>query len=153
MAKSPKEIKSFNTRLEQSTGFVMMNALNSWQSRLSQTFQDSYGVNVMDYQMLCHIEAYNNSQELLTQTTLTLLVGSDAMTVSKMLRLLDQRKYIKRKEHPVDTRAKTVELTDKGKKLLNELTTEVEKCDKEILGSSGTRNQLHQSLQQVLKNI
>lgn len=49
--------------------------------------------------------------------------------VSKVLRTLQAKKLIERREHGTDTRAKIVTLTANGKKTLQAALTKVEKMD------------------------
>jgi DNA-binding MarR family transcriptional regulator len=59
-----------------------------------------------------------NSAGSAKQSTLVELVDSDANTISAMLRRLQHRGLICREKHPVDLRANTVQLTEKGSQLL-----------------------------------
>ena len=59
-----------------------------------------------------------NSAGSAKQSTLVELVDSDANTISAMLRRLQHRGLIRREKHPVDLRANTVQLTEKGAQLL-----------------------------------
>jgi DNA-binding MarR family transcriptional regulator len=59
-----------------------------------------------------------NSAGSAKQSTLVELVDSDANTISAMLRRLQHRGLIRREKHPVDLRANTVQLTEKGSQLL-----------------------------------
>lgn len=62
-----------------------------------------------------------NSVGSAKQSTLVELVDSDANTISAMLRRLQHRGLIRREKHPVDLRANTVQLTEKGLNLLSVL--------------------------------
>ena len=59
-----------------------------------------------------------NSAGSAKQSTLVEMVDSDANTISAMLRRLQHRGLIRREKHPIDLRANTVELTEKGAQLL-----------------------------------
>ncbi len=64
-------------------------------------------------------------------TQITLARGSklDKMTVSKALKALIGRGWVKRHEHAHDTRAKAVRLTDKGRAMTGVLAPIVEGVD------------------------
>jgi DNA-binding MarR family transcriptional regulator len=57
----------------------------------------------------------------LTQRELVERISSDASTVRAMLVLLEKNGFVHRANHPVDSRAKSVELTSSGKKKLRQL--------------------------------
>ena len=59
-----------------------------------------------------------NSAGSAKQSTLVELVDSDANTISAMLKRLQHRGLIHRDQHPIDLRAKMVQLTEKGAQLL-----------------------------------
>jgi DNA-binding MarR family transcriptional regulator len=51
------------------------------------------------------------------------------MMVSKVLRTLEDKGFISRQEHPTDTRAKIITLTDSGAAVLQEALKVVEEAD------------------------
>ena len=75
----------------------------------------------------------------------------DKMTVSKSLKKLVALGYVNRIEHATDTRAKSVSLTDKGKKCVYKLVPVVEEIDNKFFGKSSNREQ--QSLIHILKKL
>lgn len=56
------------------------------------------------------------------------------MTVSKAFKKLATEGYVKRLEHKIDTRTKTIFLTKKGKELITKLIPIVEKIDEDFFG-------------------
>jgi DNA-binding MarR family transcriptional regulator len=62
------------------------------------------------------------------------LTNLDKMTVSNSIRLLASSGYLIREEHTVDTRAKSVNLTKKGKELVKKLVPIVEGIDAKFFG-------------------
>jgi DNA-binding MarR family transcriptional regulator len=59
----------------------------------------------------------------LTQRELARRMASDPSTVRAMLVLLEMRELVERSTHPTDSRARTVGLTAKGKRLFQRLWT------------------------------
>lgn len=57
------------------------------------------------------------------------------MTVSASLKKLASLNLVKRNEHSVDTRAKSVALTSKGRALTKKLVPLIEKIDKDFFDS------------------
>ena len=58
--------------------------------------------------------------------------------VSKVLRTLEEKKFITRHEHPADTRAKTIKLTPAGEAVLQKAIVCVETADMEFFHKFGT---------------
>jgi len=54
------------------------------------------------------------------------------MTTSQVLRTLQTKKLLQRQEHHTDTRAKTVALTEEGKKIIKQAVKTVEKFDNDF---------------------
>ena len=61
------------------------------------------------------------------------------MTTSTVLRTLQIKGLLKRQEHSTDTRAKSVALTDEGKKVIKQAVIAVEKFDEEFFSVLGTK--------------
>jgi DNA-binding MarR family transcriptional regulator len=61
------------------------------------------------------------------------------MTTSIVLRTLQQKGFLQRQEHLTDTRTKTVEFTDEGKKIIKKAVVTVEKFDAAFSHRSETR--------------
>ncbi len=62
-------------------------------------------------------------QDGITQQELVRRASSDANTIRAMLVLLEERGLIAREPHPTDRRARSVSLTRKGRRTLDELWT------------------------------
>lgn len=64
-----------------------------------------------------------------TQVDIANQGNADRMMVSKVLRTLEEKKFISRQEHPTDTRAKVIKLTGEGGKVLQKALTAIEEAD------------------------
>ena len=71
----------------------------------------------------------SRDHDQVTQVDIANQGNSDRMMVSKVLRTLEAKKFISRQEHPSDTRAKVIKLTDTGAKVLQTALTTVETAD------------------------
>jgi DNA-binding MarR family transcriptional regulator len=61
------------------------------------------------------------------------------MTTSTVLRTLQQKGFLQRQEHLTDTRAKTVGLTEEGKKIIKKAVVTVEKFDTDFFSLLGNK--------------
>jgi DNA-binding MarR family transcriptional regulator len=66
----------------------------------------------------------------------------DKMTVSQSLKKLAVQGLVKRAEHKVDTRAKMVMLTNKGRELIEKLVPIVESIDAEFFAQVSKKEEL-----------
>ncbi|EMO30141.1 transcriptional regulator, MarR family [Leptospira interrogans serovar Bataviae str. HAI135] len=73
--------------------------------------------------------------EDVTQVKLSRHTKIDPMTTSSVLRTLQSKKLILRREHSTDTRAKIVELTEVGKKVTQKAVKLVETFDSNFFTS------------------
>ena len=60
------------------------------------------------------------------------------MMVSKVLRTLEDKKFITRHEHPTDTRAKTIRFTPEGETVFRKALISIEQADVEFFAELGT---------------
>lgn len=109
------------------TGYLFSMIANDWQKNLNIVFE-KYGIDTVEYSLLSALINTNNVSA--TQAILGQYSRLDKMTTSKMMRVMEDKKLLKRKESKIDTRAKTVEITEKGKKLFVNATQALEKFEK-----------------------
>jgi DNA-binding MarR family transcriptional regulator len=75
------------------------------------------------------------------------------MTTSTVLRTLQAKGLVKRKEHETDTRAKTVGLTETGLKIIKQAIIAVEQFDKLFFGSLDQQTEdFNKKLMALLEN-
>ena len=87
-----------------------------------------------------------------TQINLSAHTKIDPMTTSKVLRTLQTKGLLQRQEHPTDTRAKTVALTESGKKITKEAVKTVENFDGHFFAPLGSKtNEFNKKLGLLLK--
>ena len=73
-------------------------------------------------------------QDLITQVNLAAFSDMDVMTVSQILKLLLKKGLVERREHPQDSRAKVVFLTDAGRERMNQALPLIEAIDQTYFG-------------------
>lgn len=113
---------------EKSPGFLLNQLHLIWQRKIKKVL-DPLDLTHTQFVLLASIAWLTNKGENITQVDIANLNNYDRMMVSKVLRTLQDKKLIKRQEHKTDTRAKIVNLTAEGKKVLQTALTNVEKAD------------------------
>jgi DNA-binding MarR family transcriptional regulator len=83
-----------------------------------------------EFTMLASAHYMCNVTKNATQIDICTHAGIKQMNASILLRKLQTRKFLSRKEHPIDTRAKTVHLTPLGEQTATKILNEIEVINK-----------------------
>jgi len=125
-------------RAEDSSGFLLWQVTNLWQREIKKALEE-FGLTHSQYVLLASIHWLTLHNQEVTQVVLSNHTKIDPMTTSTVLRTLQQKGFLQRKEHVTDTRAKTVELTKEGVKIIKMAVVAVEKFDKEFFSLLGNK--------------
>lgn len=130
----PDKIKFIFKSPDESPGYLLGQLTLLWQRKLKKVL-DPLDLTQTQFILLTSIAWLTNKSDNVTQVEIANLNNFDRMMVSKVLRTLQTKKLITRQEHDTDTRAKIVNLTADGKKILQTALTKVEKADIEFFSS------------------
>jgi len=125
-------------KAEESSGFLLWQVTNLWQREIKKALEE-FGLTHSQYVLLASIHWLTLHNQEVTQVVLSNHTKIDPMTTSTVLRTLQQKGFLQRKEHLRDTRAKTVELTKEGVKIIKMAVVAVEKFDKGFFASLGNK--------------
>ena len=132
--KSPFEVEN----LEEDTGFLMLQVSNLWESYHDKALKKYHGISHMQYAVLASVYwLVLHSDKEVTQTILAQHTRIAPMTISQMFKVLEAKGYIYRITHPTDIRAKAVNLTQEGKKLVIRAITTIMEADHKFFQSLG----------------
>jgi MarR family transcriptional regulator, organic hydroperoxide resistance regulator len=123
---------------EDSSGFLLWQVTNLWQREIRKALEE-YGLTHSQFVLMASIHWLTIHKQEVTQIVLSAHTKIDPMTTSTVLRTLQQKKLVARQEHLTDTRAKTVVLTEKGKKIIKKAIVKVEKFDTDFFSVLGSR--------------
>lgn len=150
--KLDKEKKAFSVeRAEDSSGFLLWQVTNLWQREIRKALED-LDITHSQFVLLASVLWLTLHKQDVTQILLSSHTKIDPMTTSTVLRTLQGKGLIERKEHSSDTRAKTVRLTLEGERLTKIAVKKVEIFDRNffsILG--GSSKDFNKSLLHLLK--
>jgi DNA-binding MarR family transcriptional regulator len=125
--KSPDNTFSFESA-EDSSGFLLWQVTNLWQREIKKALE-KHDLTHSQYVLMASIHWLTLHHQEVTQIVLSSHTKIDPMTTSTVLRTLQTKNFIQRQEHATDTRAKTVALTEEGKKVIKQAVKAVEKFD------------------------
>jgi DNA-binding MarR family transcriptional regulator len=103
-------------KAEDSSGFLLWQVTNLWQREMRKALEQ-YDLTHSQFVLMASILWLSQTHENVTQVLLSNHTKIDPMTTSTVLRTLQKKGMLKRKEHKTDTRAKTVALTANGQKI------------------------------------
>ncbi|MDR1504993.1 MAG: MarR family winged helix-turn-helix transcriptional regulator [Prevotella sp.] len=112
-------------------GYLIWRVSKFWQ-RGKHKVLDEFGLTTSQMELLGAIYHMSRQQKEATQIVLSQETEIDPMTTSTILRNLERKGLISRRESVTDTRARIVELTEAGKELFEKAVAKV-KSGQELL--------------------
>lgn len=119
---------------EESLGLLLWQTTITWQ-RLIKKALDIHQISHAQFVILAITLWFEHKNHDVSQGLIIRQSKLDKMTVSKALRKLVLEGYIKRIEHKLDTRAKCLFLTKKGKAFTSKLIPIIENIDNNFFGA------------------
>ncbi|BAP30923.1 transcriptional regulator, MarR family [Chryseobacterium sp. StRB126] len=139
-------------KAEDSSGFLLWQVTNLWQREIKKALLP-FDLTHSQFVILASTHWLSLQKTEVTQIILSHHTKIDPMTTSQVLRALQKKDFICRKEHMTDTRAKTIEITEAGKKTIKKAVIAVENFDREFFSKLETSQQeFNRNLQSLLKN-
>ncbi|GHV58536.1 hypothetical protein FACS1894182_11180 [Bacteroidia bacterium] len=126
--------------LEEDTGFLMLQVSRLWEEHHEKAVKKHHNLSHIQYAVLASIYwlVLHNGKEV-TQTILARHTKIDPMTISQMFKVLEKKGYIFRTPHSTDIRAKSVNLTQEGRELMNKAVATVVNVDNKFFKILGKR--------------
>lgn len=125
-------------KAEESSGFLLWQVTNLWQREIKKALE-AYDLTHSQFVLLTSIHWLTLHKQDVTQILLSSHTKIDPMTTSTVLRTLQTKGLLQRQEHLTDTRAKTVGLTDNGKKIIKQAVKTVEIFDRTFFAKLGDK--------------
>lgn len=123
-------------KAEESSGFLLWQLTMLWQRKIKKEL-DKLDITHTQFVLLASIAWLSKTNSNISQVEIANHSKTDRMMVSKVLRTLIDKNMIERKEHPNDTRAKTIKLSSKGANVLQKAIIIVEKTDMQFFSKLG----------------
>jgi len=116
---------------EESPGYLLGQLTTLWQRKLKRVL-DPLDLTQTQFVLLAALAWLSKENDAVTQIDIANQGNADRMMVSKVLRTLEEKKFLTRQEHKTDTRAKTINLTPAGSEVLQKALTAIETADMEF---------------------
>lgn len=140
-----------NKSPDQELGYLIWRISKYWQ-RGKHKLLDEFGLTGSQLELLGAIYHMSKCDMEVTQIVLSQETEIDPMTTSTILRNLEKKGLISRRESKTDTRARIVEATETGSQLFIKATTKV-KNEQERLFERIDKNELISQLQLLLSEM
>lgn len=139
----------YSNNSNDSMGFMFIKVYNKWH-RLIKKELDNLGITHPQYVVLASLNYLSIHKDEVRQVDISKLSDIDTVTVSDILKLLEKKKFVERRNSQQDSRAKMVELTKLGLDLTEKATQVVERIDLEFFNVLENDNKRFLSLLQRL---
>jgi DNA-binding MarR family transcriptional regulator len=133
-----------------SPGYLLGQLTMLWQRKQKRVL-DPLDLTHTQFALLCALAWLSNNSNNVTQIDIANQTNFDRMMVSKVLRTLEDKKFVTRQEHETDTRAKIIRLTNIGKTVLQKAIVEVENADLDFFATLDAKlSQFNKSMVQLI---
>ncbi|SMD32002.1 transcriptional regulator, MarR family [Reichenbachiella faecimaris] len=122
----------------ESPGYLLGQVTLLWQRKHKKVL-DPLNLTQTQFVLLAALGWLSRENNNVTQVDIAHQGNADRMMVSKVLRTLEEKKFISRQEHPTDTRAKVIKLTNEGANVLQKALTAVENTDMDFFSALGDK--------------
>ncbi len=122
-----------------SPGFLLWQVTNIWQRKQRAALKE-VDLTHVQFVLLATLAWLTQEGQEATQVVLSQFAKTDVMMTSQVLRTLAVKGLLTREEHPVDTRAKVLKVTEAGHDVLERAITLVEKVDRDFFAGLGAES-------------
>lgn len=134
---------------EELPGFLMWQVSMVWQRKL-KTALDTIGITHAQFLLLAALQFISTTKGIVSQQDLATHVRIDKMMTSKILRTLQKKGLLSRKKNKMDTRSKTLALSEEGEQLLANAFKITDRVDGDFLMALGLNAMTFQDDMKVL---
>jgi len=132
-----KEVEFSFKNPNDSPGYLLAHVTMLWQRKQKKAL-DPLDLTHTQFVLLASLSWLSRENNAVTQVDIANQSNADRMMVSKVLRTLEEKKFITRQENERDTRAKTIQLTKTGAETLQKAIIKVENADKDFFSAIET---------------
>lgn len=113
------------TQQNETTFTLITQVSDLWQESINEELKKN-GLTTNEFNILTSLVWLKNEHTHVTQVNICEYINVKPMNTSIIMRKLQTKKLIQRKEHPIDTRAKTISLTPIGEKKIADVVQAVD---------------------------
>ncbi len=144
-----KKIDFHFEKPEDNTGYLLWQTTMIWQRTMNRVLI-KIGLTHTQFVILASLGWLSKNKNGISQKDIADNSNTDRMMVSKILRTLQQKEFIKRQENQQDTRSKLVFLTENGTIKLQEALKQVEITDNEFFSEIEQNDEFNNTLLKLI---
>ncbi len=135
MSDENRRLRSEFASADDSPGLLLWQVTNRWQAAVRAALEP-FDLTHVQFVLLAALtwNAGADADTPVTQRDLAALASADPMMTSQVLRTLERKELIERRDHPHDRRAKSLVPTAAGVESVNRAIVAVEECDRMFFG-------------------
>jgi DNA-binding MarR family transcriptional regulator len=123
----------FKNDAESSTGLLFIRAYNKWHALIKKALR-KLGITHPQFVVLTSLNFLSQSDDSVSQVNIARMAEMDVMSVSQILRGLEEKGFVKRISNPKDSRANIIVLLPKGQEIAKSAVPIVEQIDDVFFG-------------------
>ncbi|MFK8038670.1 MAG: MarR family winged helix-turn-helix transcriptional regulator [Crocinitomicaceae bacterium] len=131
-------------------GFLLWQTNMTWQRELNRAL-DEIDITHTQFAILSALRSLLEESNAVTQKAIAERSNTDTMMISKVLRTLEKKGIVERKEHETDTRAKCVFLTSKGVKTFQNAFKIASAANQAFFSKLSDKNNFRKELQNIVQ--
>ncbi len=116
-----------------STGLLFIRVYNAWHTAIKQALK-TLSITHPQFVLMTTLHYLSQFEEYVAQAKIARMADMDVMTVSQIIRGLENKGFLQRSPHPTDTRSNAVYLLPKGQQAVRQALPIVEKIDEVFFG-------------------
>jgi len=137
-------------KLEDNLGFLLWHTTMLWNRQLNRAL-DEIDLTHTQFAILSALISLLKESDTVTQKAIAERSNTDTMMVSKVLRTLEKKGLLERRQHETDTRAKCVFLTLKGTDTFQNAFRIASAANQEFFRQLSDEDGFRQELQRVIQ--
>lgn len=131
-------------------GFLLWQTNMTWQRELNRAL-DEIDITHTQFAILSALRSLLEESSSVTQKAIAERSNTDTMMISKVLRTLEKKGIVERKEHETDTRAKCVFLTSKGVNTFQNAFKIASAANQTFFSKLSDKNNFRKELQNIVQ--
>ncbi|MFI9400913.1 MarR family winged helix-turn-helix transcriptional regulator [Nocardia sp. NPDC052316] len=131
-------LRSEFEHVDESPGLLLWQVTNRWQAAQRAALAP-FELTHVQFVLLASLTYLTVAGDPVMQRDLAAQAATDPMMTSQVLRVLEQKGLVERRDHPSDRRAKSLVPTEAGAALADRAVVAVQACDREFFGPLGPR--------------
>ena len=128
-----KNIK-WKQKPSESIGFLLWQTHNNWQRKLNKVLKP-LGLTHVQYILLASLQHLETIRNDISNIQLSDFSNTDIMMTSKVVRTLEEKGYVTKNKHPLDTRAYALSLTKEGDDIVQSTSQHIKEFEKTFFES------------------